>query len=240
MVGKHYYYFNPWCFETVDNGFFFSIGNRGPGRVPLYWAARMNLVLGAAQGVAFLHAASSSKLFHQKLSSSNILIDDNGNACVADFALLRVHSVAREASGKKMTESGHKSDVYSFGVILLEILTGRAAVEEEEELPRWVQMVVGESRSYDWLDVDLLACKEKEDEMVGLLHVALLCLAPSPGDRPSMRVVSKMIEDIGERGSRRGRSRGSCTATSPSSTNDGSCYPGSSTPISEGTITFIS
>ncbi|XP_078428939.1 putative leucine-rich repeat receptor-like protein kinase At1g68400 [Wolffia australiana] len=232
-------------YDYFPNGSLRSLlhGNRGPARTPLTWEARLKLALGAAQGLAFLHSASPSKLAHLKLSSSNILVDEQGNAHISDFALRHLLDSTRPApergSPAARTMTGYKSDVYRFGVILLEILTGRAAAEEEQELGQWVQMVVT-NWSSDCFDVELLGCKEKEDEMVGLLQVALLCLAPSPGDRPSTRVVSKMIEEIAERGSKRGRIRGSCTPFSRSSMNEDSCYLGSSTPASDDTPTFAS
>lgn len=202
--------------------FFWRSGNRGPARIPLYWTARLKLALGAAEGLAFLHRAS--KLAHQNLTSSNILVDDDGNACVADFALLHLLAAPPpppppSSARKTLT---HESDVYDFGALLLEILTGKPAAQGEVDL----QKVVREDWPSELFDVELVACKEAEDEMVGLLQVALLCVAPSPTQRPTMSVVFKMIEEIKERGSKRAKG----SPFSPSSSINDSHYLGSSTP----------
>ncbi|CAA7408781.1 unnamed protein product [Spirodela intermedia] len=211
-------------YDYLPNGSLHSLlhGNRGPGRIPLYWTARLKLALGAAEGLAFLHRAS--KLAHQKLTSSNILVDDDGNACVVDFALLHLLAAPppppSSTSRKTLT---HESDVYDFGILLLEILTGKPAAEGEVDL----QKMVREDWSSELFDVELVACKEAEDEMVGLLQVALLCVAPSPAHRPTMSIVFKMMEEIKERGSK--RTKGS--PFSPSSSINDSYYLGSSTPV---------
>lgn len=92
--------------------------------------------------------------------------------------------------------------MYSFGVILLEILTGKMPTGEgETSLVRWVQRVRREEWTWEVFDFELYRCKEMEEEMVALMQVALLCLAPLPKDRPKMSMVVRMIEDIRTKGS---------------------------------------
>ncbi|KAF8406883.1 hypothetical protein HHK36_006004 [Tetracentron sinense] len=190
-------------------------GNRGPGRTPLDWTARLKLASGAAKGLAFLHGAGKSKLSHGHLTSSNIIVNQSGDACISDVGLhqlfLATCSSNNEYNAPELMLNthnprnfSHKSDVYSFGVILLEILTGKMATGEGVSLAKWVQRVVREEWTAEVFDIELLRYKEMEEEMVGLLQVALLCLAPMAGDRPKMSVVHKMIEDIRERGASRG------------------------------------
>lgn len=94
-------------------------------------------------------------------------------------------------------------------------------------------MVVREEWTSEVFDFELSRCKEVEDEMVALLQVALLCLTPDPKHRPKMSVVHKMIEDIKERGCRRGRG-----SLSPS-VNDNNSHE-SSPGLSDDTATFTS
>lgn len=197
-------------------------GNRGPGRIPLDWTTRLSLVLGAARGLARIHAEyTAAKIPHGNIKSSNVLLDKNGVACIADFGLSLllnpVHVIARlggykapeQAEVKTLSQQG---DVYSFGVLVLEVLTGRAPshqnqyspsrprVELEEQdfvdLPKWVGSVVKEEWTSEVFDQELLRYKNIEEEMVTMLHVGLACVVPEPEKRPSMLEVVKMIEDI--------------------------------------------
>ncbi|KAJ6324427.1 hypothetical protein OIU76_011682 [Salix suchowensis] len=142
----------------------------------------------------------------------------DGNARVSDFGLSLFASSANYAprssgyrapeatsDGRKQTQ---KSDVYSFGVLLLEILTGKCpsvvdcgggpgnGYDGPVDLPRWVQSVVREEWTAEVFDLELMRYKDIEEEMVGLLQIALACTTPSPDQRPRMGHVVKMIEEI--------------------------------------------
>ncbi|PIA64313.1 hypothetical protein AQUCO_00100059v1 [Aquilegia coerulea] len=183
-------------------------GNRGPGRTPLDWTTRLKFALGVAEGLVYLHNASKSKLSHGHLTSSNVVIDEEGSAHLSDVALHQLMVTAAPTNTEykapelmlnthNSRKSSQKSDVYSFGVILLEILTGKMAMGEgETSLVKWVQSVVREEWTSEVFDFELLRYKEMEEEMVALLQVALLCLTPTPHNRPKISVVHKMIKDI--------------------------------------------
>lgn len=178
------------------------------------WRARLKLASGAAQGLAFLHGHDKSKLYHGHLSSSNIIVDHSGNACISDFGLhrllqpsLRSNSaytapelvLGNSSSPRKFT---HKCDVYSFGVVLLEMLTGKMVTDQDGEtsMVKWVQSIGREEWTWELLDFELLRYRDMEEEMMGLLQVALLCLAELPKQRPRMGMVHRMIEDIRTKG----------------------------------------
>ncbi|PON96026.1 Tyrosine-protein kinase [Trema orientale] len=210
-------------YDFLPNGSLHHLlhGNRGPGRTPLDWSTRLRLASDSARGIAFLHGNNKAKLFHGHLTSSNIVVDRFGNACVADAGLhqllhvpLSPHSAytAPElitlgnqntiTSPRKYTQ---KCDVYSFGVVLLEILTGKILQEGENRLSleKWIQsMARKEWTTWEVLDIELLVYKDMEEEILALMQVALLCLAPSSKDRPMMSVVYRMIEDIRTKGVR--------------------------------------
>lgn len=105
---------------------------------------------------------------------------------------------------RKITQ---KSDVYSFGVLLLELLTGKCPSIAENvaagsgyggvvDLPRWVQSVVREEWTAEVFDLELMRYKDIEEEMVGLLQIAMACTSAAPDQRPKMSHVVKMIEEI--------------------------------------------
>lgn len=64
------------------------------------------------------------------------------------------------------------------------------------DLPRWVQSVVREEWTAEVFDLELMSFKDIEEEMVGLLHIALSCTSAAPDQRPVMGHVVKMINDI--------------------------------------------
>ncbi|XP_048595272.1 serine/threonine-protein kinase PBL36-like [Brassica napus] len=113
--------------------------------LPLPWSVRMKIAVGAAKGLAFLHEEAEKPVIYRDFKTSNILLDAEYNAKLSDFGL------AKDAPDEKKSHvstrvmgtygyaapeyvmTGHlstKSDVYSFGVVLLEILTGRRAVDK--------------------------------------------------------------------------------------------------------------
>ncbi|KAL2554305.1 Leucine-rich repeat receptor-like protein kinase PXC1 [Forsythia ovata] len=194
-------------------------GNRGPGRVPLDWTTRISLILGAARGLAKIHEEyAASRIPHGNVKSSNILLDRNGIACISDFGLSLllnpVHAIARLGGYKAPEQAEIKrlsqmADVYSFGVLLLEVLTGKAPsqypspsrprLDEEEQpvdLPKWVRSVVRDEWTAEVFDQELLRYKNIEEELVSMLHVAMVCVVPQPEKRPTMGEVVKMIEEI--------------------------------------------
>lgn len=197
---------------------FILSGNRGPGRTPLDWTTRLKIAAGAARGLAFIHnACKSLKLTHGNIKSTNILLDKTGNARVTDFGLsifAPPNTVPRsngyrapELSSSDGRKQSQKSDVYSFGVLLLELLTGKCPSVIDGggagmgyggvvDLPRWVQSVVREEWTAEVFDLELMRYKDIEEEMVGLLQIAMACTSASPDQRPSMGHVVKMIEEI--------------------------------------------
>ncbi|KAI3467062.1 hypothetical protein Pfo_023725 [Paulownia fortunei] len=223
LVGLKAYYFardeKLLVHDYMPNGNLFWLlhGNRGPGRTPLDWTTRLKIAAGAARGLAFIHnSCKSLKLVHGNIKSTNVLIEKAGNAKLSDFGLsifVSPSSVpksngyrAPEAAldGRKLTQ---KSDVYSFGVLLLELLTGKCPSIVDNngpgmgysgvvDLPRWVQSVVREEWTAEVFDLELMRYKDIEEEMVGLLQIAMACTQASPDQRPKMNYVVKTIEEL--------------------------------------------
>ncbi|KAK8655344.1 hypothetical protein V6N13_107926 [Hibiscus sabdariffa] len=194
--------------------------NRGPGRTPLDWTTRLRIAAGAARGLAFIHnTCKTLKLTHGNIKSTNVLLDKSGDARVSDFGLSIFASPGNNAprsngyrapelssDGRKPTQ---KSDVYSFGVLLLEILTGKCPSVVDNngggvgygysgpvDLPRWVQSVVREEWTAEVFDLELMRYKDIEEEMVGLLQIAMACTSASPDQRPKISHVVKLIDEI--------------------------------------------
>ncbi|XP_012091539.1 protein STRUBBELIG-RECEPTOR FAMILY 3 isoform X2 [Jatropha curcas] len=122
----------------------------------LSWNARIQLALGAARALQYLHEVCQPSIVHRNFRSCNILLDEKLAACVSDCGLAPLQSSgsASELSGRLLSTYGYgapelelgsytcKSDVYSFGVVMLELLTGRKSYDRsrsrgEQSLVRW-------------------------------------------------------------------------------------------------------
>ncbi|KAL5814298.1 hypothetical protein ACOSQ3_025092 [Xanthoceras sorbifolium] len=186
-------------------------GKRGEGRIPLDWDTRMRIAIGAARGIARIHAENSGKLVHGNVKSSNIFLNSRQYGCVSDLGLTTITSslapVIARAAGYRAPEvtdtrkATQSSDVYSFGVVLLELLTGKSPIhttggDELVHLVRWVHSVVREEWTAEVFDVELLRYPNIEEEMVEMLQIAMSCVVRMPDQRPKMLDVIKMIENV--------------------------------------------
>ncbi|XP_071691787.1 proline-rich receptor-like protein kinase PERK4 [Rutidosis leptorrhynchoides] len=177
-------------------------------------STRLKIALGSAKGFSYLHEDCNPRIIHRDIKAANILIDNHYEAKVADFGLAKLSAeenthvstrvmgtfgyVAPEyASTGKLTE---KSDVFSFGVVLLELITGRKAVEfdsEDDTLLDWaspVLMQVSEGGSFDEIVDPRLEGNYNRNEMHRMVSCAIACLQHSAKKRPKMSQIVRVLE----------------------------------------------
>ncbi|GMI86247.1 PBS1-Like 9 [Hibiscus trionum] len=186
---------------------------------PLSWTLRMKVALGAAKGLAFLHS-DEAKVIYRDFKTSNILLDSNYNAKLSDFGLAkdgptgdkshvstRVMGTYGYAAPEYMA-TGHltaRSDVYSFGVVLLEMLTGKRALDKnrpsrEQNLVDWAKAYLTSKRKIlQVMDVRIEG-QYTLDAALKAAYLALQCLSIEPKLRPNMNAVVRALEQLQESG----------------------------------------
>lgn len=133
-----------------------------PDKEALDWNTRMKIAAGAARGLEYLHDKANPPVIYRDFKSSNILLDDGFHPKLSDFGLAKLGPVGDKThvSTRVMGTYGYcapeyamtgqltlKSDVYSFGVVLLELITGRKAIDNaraagEHNLVAWVDLLI--------------------------------------------------------------------------------------------------
>ncbi|KAK1437076.1 hypothetical protein QVD17_02861 [Tagetes erecta] len=186
---------------------------RGSYFQPLSWNLRLKVALGAARGLAFLHSAET-KVIYRDFKTSNVLLDSDYNAKLSDFGLAKdgptddkshVSTRVMGTYGYAAPEylaTGHlttKSDVYSFGVVLLEMLSGRRAVDKnrpkgEQSLVEWAKPYLPHKRKLFRVLDSRLEGQYTLDGAHAVANLTQRCVSMDLRFRPSMADVVKELE----------------------------------------------
>ncbi|KZV57563.1 hypothetical protein F511_03023 [Dorcoceras hygrometricum] len=181
----------------------------------LDWPMRFKIAIDVAEGLSYLHHDCVPPIVHRDVKSNNILLDISYGARVADFGVAKVVDPNEKGSTSMSVIAGscgyiapeyaytlrvnEKSDIYSFGVVILELVTGKLPVDPsygEKDLAKWVRTTLDQKGVDQVLDPKLDSCFK--DEICRVLNIGLLCTGPLPINRPSMRRVVKMLQEIGD------------------------------------------
>ncbi|XP_059668624.1 probable LRR receptor-like serine/threonine-protein kinase At1g06840, partial [Cornus florida] len=180
----------------------------------LNFGLRLHIALGSAKGILYLHTEAHPPIFHRDIKASNILLDPQLTAKVADFGLSRlapvlddegtlpnhISTIVKGTPGyvdpeyfltQKLTD---KSDVYSLGVVFLEILTGMQPISRGKNIVREVNLTRQSGTMFSLIDSRMGSYPSECVER--FIDLALRCCQDKPEVRPSMLDVVRELENI--------------------------------------------
>lgn len=210
LVSLHGYFLsshgNLLFYELMENGSLWD-ALHGSKKTKLDWNLRLNIALGAAKGLAYLHHDCDPRIVHRDVKSSNILLDESYEAHLTDFGIAKSIVLAKAHTSTlvmgtigyidpeyaRTSRLNEKSDVYSFGVVLLELLTGRKAVDDETNLHQWVVTKYDGGVVMETVDPALKETHTDLEAISKALQLALLCTKKQLVARPTMHAVVRVL-----------------------------------------------
>ncbi|RAL38488.1 hypothetical protein DM860_002466 [Cuscuta australis] len=175
----------------------------------LPWCFRYNISLGIASGLAYLHEECHRRIIHRDIKASNVLLTEDFEPQISDFGLAKwlpdkwSHLTVSQFEGTfgylppEFFVHGivdEKTDVYAYGVLLLEIISGRPALDQSNNsVVMWAKPLLLK-KSYGELADPALGGAYDLEQMNDMAMVASLCLQQSSVDRPPMSKVEKMLK----------------------------------------------
>ncbi|XP_027925092.1 PTI1-like tyrosine-protein kinase At3g15890 [Vigna unguiculata] len=179
----------------------------------LDWTRRMSIAIGAAEGLLYLHHESTPHIIHRDIKASNVLLDSEFQAKVADFGFAKLvpdgvthlttkvkgtlgYLAPEYAMWGKVSES---CDVYSFGILLLEIVSAKKPIEKfpggvKRDIVQWATPFVNKGLFSNIADPKL---KGKFDlqQLKNVITIALRCTDNSADKRPNMKEVVDWLKN---------------------------------------------
>ncbi|XP_057457798.1 receptor like protein kinase S.2-like [Lotus japonicus] len=198
---------------------------------PLGWFRRVKIVKGLAAALYYLHEQLEAQIIHRDVKTSNVMLDSHYNARLGDFGLARwlEHELEYETrkaptkfdlfrlaettriggtigylppeSFQKRSMATSKSDVFGFGIVVLELVSGRRAIDltypdDQIILLDWVRRLSDEGKLVDAGGTRLLDGSYKKIEIKHYIHIGLLCTLHDPQFRPSMKWIVDALSEM--------------------------------------------
>ncbi|GMH22291.1 hypothetical protein Nepgr_024134 [Nepenthes gracilis] len=174
----------------------------------LAWEHRMNIIMGIAAALIYLHEGCDRQIIHRDVKTSNIMLDADLTAKLGDVCLAELYehsSLPREATipagtmgylAPEYVYSGVpsvKTDVYSFGVVILEVASGRSPIDDDGiVIGSWAWGLWEKGKLKEIIDPRLKG-RYSRVEMDRMLKVGLCCVHPHCEKRPTIKEAARML-----------------------------------------------
>ncbi|KAJ9555990.1 hypothetical protein OSB04_010604 [Centaurea solstitialis] len=174
----------------------------------LNWRIRYNIALGTASGLAYLHEGCKRRIIHRDIKAANILLSEDFEPRISDFGLAKwlpdqwTHLTVSEFEGtfgylapEVFTDGlvDEKTDVYAYGVLLLEIITGRPALDESNgSLIMWAKPLINGKNFQKLIDPHLAGACDLE-QLNDMVWIASQCIHEDPTERLKMSQIYRML-----------------------------------------------
>ncbi|CAN8255888.1 unnamed protein product [Cochlearia groenlandica] len=174
----------------------------------LSWSIRYKVAMGTAEGLYYLHEGCQRRIIHKDIKASNILLTQNFDAQISDFGLAKwlpdqwTHHTVSKVEGTfgylppEFFMHGivdEKTDVYAYGVLLLELITGKQAIDSSQHsLVMWAKPLIKENKIKQLVD-PILGDDYDIEELDRLVFIASLCIHQTSMNRPQMRQVVEIL-----------------------------------------------
>lgn len=174
----------------------------------LNWGIRHKIILGTADGLLYLHENCQRRIIHRDIKADNILLTEDFEPQICDFGLAKwlpnqwTHCNVSKFEGTfgyfapEYYMNGivdEKTDVFAFGVLLLELITGRKALDESQNsLVLWAKPLLENNNLSELVDPSL-GNEYNPEEMDRVILTATSCIEQDPIERPQMRKVVTLL-----------------------------------------------
>lgn len=175
----------------------------------LDWSTRYKIALGTAEGLLYLHEGCQRRIIHKDIKAANILLTEDFEPQISDFGLAKwlpeqwTHHVVSKFEGTfgylppEYFMHGivdEKTDVYAYGVVLLELITGRLALDNSQQsLVMWAKPLLARNNISELVDPSLGDSFDNE-QMSRLILMSSLCIHQSSVRRPQMNQIVQILK----------------------------------------------
>ncbi|GMI89990.1 hypothetical protein like AT5G18910 [Hibiscus trionum] len=206
----------------------------------LNWRLRFKIAVGTAEGLCYLHEGCQRRIIHKDIKAANILLAEDFTAQIADFGLAKwlpdqwTHHTVSKVEGTfgylppeffMYGIVNEKTDVFAYGVLLLELITGRQAVNSSQQsLVMWAKPLIKGNKIKELVDPSLGDGYDL-DQMNRVIAIASICIHQDAVNRPEMnQVVAILKGDISCLEMLREREKSVLQRTYSEELNDGEDY----------------